>query len=275
MAVLGAEALNRRLNLSISDPKSLVITPLPPPDALSGDSVDLRLGTHFLMPQIPPQPFVDPGSKQESQNYLQLHAPLGGYFVLPAHQTVLGATLEFVKLPCDVSGEILTKSSVARTFMIIETAPWIHPSYRGCLTLEIANASNTAIILYPGMPIGQLILMETTSAATARGGILDRIFQRGATQEGESRKLSGSYIGPVFPEAPQLKSPAEMLKKLGINKYRRPGHGWVNYERLRQLLATLSAGWTPEEKLKVQDVLQKLQDNGVLPEDCSPTTLIS
>jgi hypothetical protein len=28
------------------------------------DSVDLRLGTHFLLPQIPPQPFVDPNTRR-------------------------------------------------------------------------------------------------------------------------------------------------------------------------------------------------------------------
>jgi deoxycytidine triphosphate deaminase len=42
---------------------------------------------------------------------------------------------------------------------VVETAPWIHPEYRGCLTLEIANVSNTAVLLYPGRPIGQLILL--------------------------------------------------------------------------------------------------------------------
>jgi hypothetical protein len=38
---------------------------------------------------------------------------------------VLGATLEYIKLPVDVSGQILTKSSIARMFMVIESAPWM------------------------------------------------------------------------------------------------------------------------------------------------------
>src|ERR1035437_4934866 len=158
-AVLSKDEIITRIRLRVENPESLVITPLLDPEGFDQDSVDLRLGTHFLMPQVPPEPYVDlAGHERTNQTYLQLHAPLGSYFVLPAHQTVLGATLEFVKLPFDVSGEILTKSSIARTFIMIETAPWIHPSYRGCLTLEIANVSNTAIILYPGIPIGQLVL---------------------------------------------------------------------------------------------------------------------
>jgi hypothetical protein len=120
---------------------------------------------------------------------------------------VLGATLEFIKLPYDISGEILTKSSVARTFVLIETAPWIHPSYRGCLTLEIANVSNTPLLLYPGRLIGQLVLMDILRPDPAQ-------------------KLSGSYLGPVYPEAPLFKDPSEDLADIGIKRYRDPLRGW-------------------------------------------------
>src|ERR1700677_136320 len=190
MAVLSKNDINQRRQLSVDEPKSLVITPLLDDDAFDEDAVDLRLGTYFLLPQIPPQPFVDPTSSGAAQqSYLRLHTPLGAYFVLPAHQTVLGATLEYIKLPYDLSGQILTKSSVARTFMVIETAPWIHPLYRGCLTLEIANVSNTPLLLYPGRFVGQLILMELDQEKPA------------------TRKLSGSYLGPVYPEPPVFKDP--------------------------------------------------------------------
>jgi len=125
--------------------------------------------------------------------------------VVPAHETVLGVTLEFIKLPSDLSGEILTKSSVARTFMVIETAPWIHPSYRGCLTLEIANVSNTPLILYPGRLIGQLILMRLEGASK------------------DEARLSGSYLAPTFPEAPMFREPGEDLQAIGIKQIRLPG----------------------------------------------------
>jgi dCTP deaminase len=206
-AVLSRNDIVDRLRLRIDNPESLVITPLDP-EGFDQDSIDLRLGTHFLMPQVPPEPYVDlTHHERASQSYLHLQAPLGSYLVLPAHQTVLGATLEFVKLPYNVSGEILTKSSIARTFITIETAPWIHPYYRGCLTLEIANVSNTAIVLYPGTPIGQLVL-----------------FHAGITKPPEG--LSGSYLGPIYPEAPAMKTPQQLFKKLGLNKYRRAGQGW-------------------------------------------------
>lgn len=249
MAVLSKVEIRERLKFTIDCQKSLVITPLLDPGAFDQDSIDLRLGTHFFMPQVPPEPYVDiSGAEATSLSYLQLHAPLGSYFVLPAHQTVLGATLEFVKLPYDVSGEILTKSSIARTFIMIETAPWIHPSYRGCLTLEIANVSNTAIILYPGTLIGQLVLFHTGVTAAPS-------------------KLSGSYLGPIYPEAPKLKKPREVLGKIGLSKYRRPGHGWIDDKKIRADIDDAMGKLSPSEQSSVIKIVNILRKNGSFPVD--------
>jgi dCTP deaminase len=116
---------------------------------------------------------------------------------------VLGATLEFIKLPYNVSGQILTKSSVARTFMVIETASWIHPYYRGCLTLEIANVSNTPLLLYPGRAIGQLVLQDVVGAEVPK-------------------QIGGTYLGPVYPEAPTFRDPEEDLGSIGVKMVERP-----------------------------------------------------
>lgn len=206
MAVLTAKHINERLKLPVDEAGSLVVTPLlEPTRVLDSDSIDLRLGTFFLLPQTPPEPFLDPTKPSAAKrSHMRIHKPLGDYLVIPAHQTVLGATLEFIKLPNDLSGQILTKSSVARMFLVIETAPWIHPLYRGCLTLEIANVSNTPILLYPGFPIGQLILMELDEPVNAE------------------QQLTSTYVGPIEPEAPDLKDPKEVLRRIGVEQYRDP-----------------------------------------------------
>ena len=255
MSVLSKREIDERRKLPVSEAESLVITPLLGEDVFDEESVDLRLGTYFLMPQIPPQPFIDPNSpKAVGQSYLRLHTPLGSYFVLPAHQTVLGATLEYIKLPFDVSGQILTKSSVARMFMVIETAPWIHPLYRGCLTLEIANVSNTAIVLYPGTPIGQLVLLHA--------GISE-----------PPKQLSGSYVGPVYPEAPALRHPGHALRKIGLEKYRHPFYGWIDEKNMQDQITGAMAQLSPGEQKNVKAVIRILQDNGALPADNPATAL--
>ena len=192
MSVLSRKTIEARLKIPGWDPTGLVITPfLKCRNAFDHDAIDLRLGSFFLIPQSPPAPFLDPTEPDSAQrSHLRVHKPLGAYLVIPAHQTVLGATLEFIKLPNDLSGQILTKSSVARTFLVIETAPWVHPLYRGCLTLEIANVSNTPQVLYPGAPIGQLILISNDAPADA------------------SEPLSAAYVGPIEPEAPSAERPS-------------------------------------------------------------------
>jgi dCTP deaminase len=200
----------------VTDAKSLVITPLLSRDLysdknlLDADSVDLRLGCHFLLPKTLDQPFFSPDSSSATSLHDPVHIPLGQFLVVPAHQTILGATLEFIKLPHDVSGQVLTKSSIARTFIVVETAPWIHPEYRGCLTLEIANVSNTPVLLYPGRFICQLILMlnapEEEEAAESSG--------KGA-KEGDAVHNLG-YFGPVYPEAPKFKDPQDDLLSIGV-----------------------------------------------------------
>jgi len=155
--------------------------------------------------------------------------PPAQFLVVPAHQTILGATLEFIKLPSDVSGQILTKSSVARTFIVVETAPWIHPQYRGCLTLEIANVSNTPVLLYPGRLICQLILMSI--APTLGESEARNTDDRG---NNASVKPDTNYFGPVYPEAPKFKNPEQDLLRIGVtgvSNFRRvklfpKKHGW-------------------------------------------------
>lgn len=205
--ILTSDEMRRRRLLEIDDPSSLVISPLlDEPNAFDIDSIDLRLGTHFLFPRVPPRAYYCPDEESKDSFHMRVHVPLGDYLIIPPHHTVLGATLEFIKLPYDVSGEILTKSSVARTFILIETAPWIHPNYRGCLTLEIANVSNTAILLYPGRKIGQLILIH--------------LAIRKLKTESTSPLLDTTYFGPVYPEAPPFKNPADELRNIGISRTR-------------------------------------------------------
>ncbi len=194
--------------LDISNPSCIVVTPLlDEKSAFDTDSIDLRLGTHFLFPRVPPHAYYCPDANSRDSFHMKVHVPLGDFLVVPPHHTVLGQTLEFIKLPFDVSGEILTKSSVARTFTLIETAPWIHPSYRGCLTLEIANVSNTAILLYPGRRIGQLVLMHVAIPKAKEDLYANAL-------------LDDTYFGPIYPEAPPFKDPEVDLRKIGITNVR-------------------------------------------------------
>ena len=102
-------------------------------------------------------------------------------------------------MPSDVSAMVLTKSSWARTFMTVEAAPWVHPCYRGCLTLEIANLSETSLTLYSGVRIAQLVFVKVDKVAK------------------DVDEFQGKYLGPVKPEVPRFKAPQDTLEEeLGL-----------------------------------------------------------
>src|SRR5438046_2779980 len=107
MVLSKKEILIRMDEFPVSDKRNLVITPLLCKDRdeiFDADSVDLRLGCHFLLPKALDQPFFSPDRSSSTSLHVRAHVPLGQFLVVPAHQTILGATLEFIKLPSDVSG---------------------------------------------------------------------------------------------------------------------------------------------------------------------------
>lgn len=234
--VLTEDKIRSRLEKDVCDLNSLVITPFP--DEIDKDSIDLRLGSYFFIPRNHRSPCFIPGLTDPHHLYREQYIPIGSYLVLPAHHTVLGATLEYIKLPVDISGEILTKSSWARTFIAVETAPWIHPLYRGCLTLEIANASNTPVILYPGIKIAQLILLTTTTISYPKKDVIE-----------------GTYIGPVRPEPAKINPPEKALERLGV-KAEDIQHPYDEF-RESKLTSVQLPDSTKEETCKTAEKLKK------------------
>lgn len=219
MVVSKTEILKRMREYPVDHERRLVITPLvyeDEEDIFDTDAVDLRLGCYFLLPKTLDQPFFSPDRTSATSLHARVHVPLGQFLVVPAHQTILGATLEFIKLPSDLSGQVLTKSSVARTFIVVETAPWIHPQYRGCLTLEIANVSNTPVLLYPGRPICQLILLRIAPIEAENED--SKALQKSKGGNDTSTRPDKNYFGPVYPEAPKFNNPEDDLLKIGVTR---------------------------------------------------------
>ena len=85
-------------------------------------------------------------------------------YALAPGRLVLGKTLERVELPIRsdrpcFAARIEGKSSYARCGLLVHlTAPTIHAGFAGTITLEMINLGSIPILLYPGMPICQLIL---------------------------------------------------------------------------------------------------------------------
>jgi len=124
-------------------------------------SIDLRLGRWFLVLRRTHHTrfeFEGLENLDERELTMQHFVPFGEEFILHPGSFVLGATLEWVRLPQSTAGTIVGRSSWGRRGLVIETASMVHPGFSGCLTFELANVGEMAIPLVPGMKISQLIV---------------------------------------------------------------------------------------------------------------------
>ena len=145
---------------SVADP--LVITPTPNLEALqkSGSaSVDLRLGTCFsyLRPARQSHLAVDSGTA-EAELTKSHYVGFGDSFYLHPGSFVLGVTVEWIRLPAEMAGYVIGRSSWGRRGLIIATAIQVHPGFTGCITLELSNVGEIPIAVSPGMAVCQLCL---------------------------------------------------------------------------------------------------------------------
>ena len=79
-------------------------------------------------------------------------------FELGPTEFVISYTREVITLPNNIAARIEGRSTNARFGLTIHsTAPTIHPTYNGIITLEICNLGKIPILLKSGLAIGQLV----------------------------------------------------------------------------------------------------------------------
>ena len=203
MSVLGRSELLERLRADL--PNRLVVTPLLDERQLGPASIDLRLGTDFLVLRRTERAGFDP--REVEPDAPRLHdrfvVPLGDGLWLHPGQFLLGSTLEFVRLPPDLAGFLTGRSSWARLGLIVETAGLVQPNYSGTLTYELANAGDSPIRLYPGLRVSQLAVHPVMGEASVEG----------------IAQYESKYRSAVGPEASRLAwDDDELAKVLGVGR---------------------------------------------------------
>ena len=161
-AVLSRETLVNRLK------KDLVVSPILEPSQVGDGSVDISLGTRFIRSRPSRMTEIDfPKLNKDSVRDFQesVVVPFGDEYILHPRSFVLGCTFEFIALPLDVCGFVLSRSSYGRAGLLIATATFVHPGWRGCLTLELENLGEVPIILQPLSSVGQLVLLNAAELA--------------------------------------------------------------------------------------------------------------
>lgn len=92
------------------------------------------------------------------------------YKILGPGEFVLGMTKEKITLPENICGWLTGRSRFARLGLSIHiTASFIQPGISNKQVLEIKNVSNIPLILYPGIRVCQIILMNTLGKGKYQG----------------------------------------------------------------------------------------------------------
>ncbi len=190
MGVLNREKLLEYIE-EIDYKKKLVVTPLLSKDQIGPASIDVRLGSSTIIPR---KTYADKQDVTERETIREVERRLyerrrlkyHSRFVLHPNQLILGVTLEYLSLPSTLFCSIASRSSWGRLGLIIATASAVQPGFKGCLTLELVNLSESPIALYPGLLVGQLV------------------FEEMAEKSGEPAEYTGRYDCPTEAELPKF-----------------------------------------------------------------------
>lgn len=124
-------------------------------------SIDLRLGRHFL--KVDENDFAvirldDP------IKYVEMEMD---EIIIPPLSFLLATTMEYIKLPQDLTAFVEGRSSIGRIGLFVENAGWVDPGFEGELTLELYNANRQPIRLVSGRRICQLVFAQMDRPASA------------------------------------------------------------------------------------------------------------
>jgi dCTP deaminase len=167
---------------------------------LGPGSVDLRLGTDFRVLRRTEESGLDPGDQPQvavERMTSFVEVDIGGKLWLHPGQFVLGATLEFLRIPSHLAAYVVGRSSWGRVGLLVATAIFVQPGFAGCLTLELVNHGESPIALYPGSRIAQLVVHSLPSAT-----------------EFEYGKDKDKYLGPTGPQVSHLAKEAAEIAHL-------------------------------------------------------------
>ncbi|WP_199611716.1 dCTP deaminase [Flocculibacter collagenilyticus] len=161
--------------IRLLEEREIQVLPEPSPEAISGVTLDIRLGNKFRVFQHHAAPFIDlSGPKAEVNQALEsvmseeIHIDNGEAFFLHPGELALGMTLEHVTLPDNIVGWLDGRSSLARLGLMVHvTAHRIDPGWSGNIVLEFYNSGKLPLALRPEMKIGALNF-ETMSGSAMR-----------------------------------------------------------------------------------------------------------
>lgn len=133
--------------------RELLVSPIEP-EQIQPASIDIRLGNTFSVVEDSSSGIITLDSKIQYKTIVT-----DTYLLLPG-QFVLATTMEYFRLPDDLTAFVEGRSSLGRMGLFIQNAGWVDPGFEGEITLELFNANRCAIELKTGRRVGQLVFAK-------------------------------------------------------------------------------------------------------------------
>lgn len=150
--------LSDKTIMKMLNDNSLSISPFEK-DQIQPASVDVRLGDTFCIVED------SPNGKITLENEILYRTIKTDTYILLPGQFVLATTMEYLKLPDDLTAFVEGRSSLGRMGLFIQNAGWVDPGFKGEITLELFNANRCAIELKAGRRVGQLVFAKLDEVA--------------------------------------------------------------------------------------------------------------
>ncbi|HIC95990.1 TPA: dCTP deaminase [Candidatus Bipolaricaulota bacterium] len=116
---------------------------------------DMRLADEFLIFTNVWGAIVDP--KAFDARAFVRHK--GDYCIIPPNSFALGRSVEYFRIPREVIGIVLGKSSYARCGIVVNATP-LEAGWHGHVTIEISNTTPLPAKIYANEGIAQAIFLE-------------------------------------------------------------------------------------------------------------------
>jgi dCTP deaminase len=150
---------------------------------------DLRLSSaEFLIFRHVPGTVMNPKRfNPKNLEPAELHEDeYGRYFILPAHSYGLGVALERLRVPANITGICLGKSTYARLGIICNMTP-AEAGWEGHLTLEFSNSSGADCRVYAEEGICQLLFFEGDPCETTYA-------ERAGKYQGQPERVTLAWV---------------------------------------------------------------------------------
>lgn len=142
-------------------------------DLVGPGSVDLHLGNQFRVFRKLHRIYhvTDESDFQQITELVEVD----DYFVLMPGETVLGVTIERIRLAPFLCGRLEGRSRFARLGLMVHiTAGFMQPGINNHQVLEISNVSSVPLALHPGTRLCQFVFERTEGEAVYQGRFADQ-----------------------------------------------------------------------------------------------------